>query len=195
MEIYTQTQGAAMEAAQGQHVVAVRLAQRTYAVPLQSVIQIIPMVAITPLPQAHPAVEGVINFRGDAVLILNMRRYLHLPEAAPGLYTPIMLLHIGQRMVGLIVDEVLDVTTIQPERVARLTDLLPEGLGRVPVLQGLTHTDAGALLLLDLEQLFAPGQAHALQTALTALDDAALSSAALEAYLPAPELEPAGSPR
>ncbi len=154
----------------GHNVVAVRLEQRTYALPLQSVVQIIPIAAITSLPQAHPAIEGILNFRGQAVLVINMRRYLHLPEARPNLYTPIVLVQIAERMVGLIVDEVLDVTAVQQERVARLADILPEGLGKLPILQGLTHTDSGAMLLLNLEHLFGPEQARLLSTALESLD-------------------------
>jgi len=117
-----------------------RLDRQTYALPITSIVQIIEMVTITPIPQiGNTAVEGVINVHGAAVPVVNLRRHFGLPEAALGLYTPIILAQIGEQTVGLIVDRVLDVLSLPAERVTRIVDILPEGLGQVPVLRGLAH--------------------------------------------------------
>ncbi len=135
-------------------IVSFRLAERTYALPLSAVVQIIPMVAFTPLPQAHDAVEGIMNYRGNAVLIVNLRRYLNLPEIPLKLHTPIILIRMESRLLGLIVDEVLDVTTAPALRVISLADIVPERLGSISALEGVLHTGQDAILLVNLPQLF-----------------------------------------
>jgi purine-binding chemotaxis protein CheW len=160
--------------------VAFRLHRQTYALPIEPVVQIVELVAITPIPQLSQVVEGVINVRGAIVPLVNMRRHLGLPEASLHLHTPIVLVRAGERVVGLIVDEVLDVLSLADERIARSADVLPQELGEVPLLQGLARTPDGMVLLLDLEHLFLPHQAQALDQAVAALSEAAESVEELE---------------
>ncbi|MBN2003890.1 MAG: purine-binding chemotaxis protein CheW [Anaerolineae bacterium] len=136
-------------------IVSFRLAERTYALPLSAVVQIIPMVAFTPLPQAHKAVEGIMNYRGNAALVVNLRRYLDLSEIPLKLHTPIILTRVESRLLGLIVDEVLDVITVPVSQAISLTDIVPEGLGSISALEGVLHNRQDAILLLDLARLFA----------------------------------------
>jgi purine-binding chemotaxis protein CheW len=151
------------------NLVAFRLGQQIYALPIKPIVQIIEMVAITPIPQVGDTVEGVINVHGVAVSVVNLRRHLGLPDVAFQLRTPIMLVQTGEQMIGLIVDEVLDVIGLSIDQVARLADILPEGLGEAPILQGLAHVQNDTVLLLDLEHLFLPHQARALAQAAATL--------------------------
>lgn len=167
----------------GHTVVTFQLEEKTYALPLASVLQIIPLVALTPLPQAHPAVAGVMNFRGRAVPVIHMRRYFGLAEAQPGLYTPIVLTQAGNRTVGLIVDTVVDVLDLSPTRMVSLVEIMPEGLGEIPMLEGLSHADNGTILLLDLSHLFtaAGAAATAHVSRMSDIGNGALSSAPVPA--------------
>jgi purine-binding chemotaxis protein CheW len=151
------------------NLVAFQLGQQTYALPIEPVVQIIEMVAITPVPQINEVVEGVINVRGTFVPVVNLRRHLDLPEVSLQLHTPIILVRAGERVVGLIVDRVIDVLSLPGERITRSADILPEELGEVPLLQGVAHFPDGMALLLDLEHLFLPDQAQALDQAIAAL--------------------------
>jgi purine-binding chemotaxis protein CheW len=154
------------------NLVTFRLERQTYALPIEPVVQIVEMVAITPIPHLSQVVEGVINVRGTVVPVVNLRRHLDLPEASPQLHTPIVLVQAGERVVGLIVDEVIDVLSLPGERITRSADILPQELGEVPVLQGVTQDPDGMVLLLDLEHLFLPYQAQALEQAVAALPGA-----------------------
>jgi chemotaxis signal transduction protein len=139
--------------------VAFRLGQQTYALPIAQVAQIVEMVAITPVPGATDAVEGVINYHGQTVPVVDMRRRLGLPRAPTRLDAHILLARIGKGMVALVVDEVLDV---RDAHVARADAVLPSGLGAAPFLRGVVHAQDGTLLVLDPERLFRPVQAKAL---------------------------------
>ncbi len=136
------------------NLVTFRLDRQTCALPIEPIVKIIEMVSITPIPQASKALEGVINVRGMSVPVINLRRYLGLPEAALQLHTPIILARVGETVVGLIVDEVIDLLTLPGDQIVHLADMMPGGLGEVPIWQGLVHTPGGIVLLLDLDHLF-----------------------------------------
>jgi len=153
------------------NLMAFRLDQQTYALPIEPIVQIIEMVTITPIPQVSNTVEGVINVRGAPVPVVNLRRHLGLLEASLQLHTPIVLVQLGEQMVGLIVDEVLDVLSLPGDQIAHPADILPEGLGEAPILQGLAHIPDDTVLLLDPDHLFLPDQAQALAQAVETLPE------------------------
>jgi purine-binding chemotaxis protein CheW len=164
------------------NLVTFRLDRQTYALPIEPIVQIIEMVTITPIPQVNHSVEGVINVRGASIPVVNLRRHLGLPEAKLheskppyGLHTPIILVQVGERTVGLIVDQVAEVLDVSASQITCPADLLPEGLSDAPLLQGLMQAPGGAVLLLDLAALFGPGQAKLAQV-LAALPAGAPSS-------------------
>lgn len=139
-----------------QDVVAFKLDRQTYALPIHPVVQIIEMVAITPIPQVDTALEGVINVHGEAVAVVKLRQHLGLPDTPLQLNTPIVLVEVGERTVGLIVDEVVGVLNLPDDRIIRLHDILPDTVGDAPTLQGLTYITENTLLMLDPNELFDP---------------------------------------
>jgi purine-binding chemotaxis protein CheW len=144
-----------------QILVRFRLAEQLYALPIDHVDQITEMVAIVPLPQVNHSVEGVINVRGTFVPAINLRRHLGLPGVALGLDIHIILVDVSGRKLGLIVDEVVDVFSLD-KPLAAPGDVLPDNLGELGLLHGLAHTEEGLMFVLDLEQLFHPAQVKAL---------------------------------
>lgn len=134
--------------------VTFRLERQLYALPIAPVVKITEMVAVTPLPQVHPAVRGIINWQGALAPVIDLRCYLGLPDVPPGADTHIILAQVGGRLAGLIVDTVLDVLQLSAQQIIRPADILPIGLTETSrVIEGLAHTPIGLVLLLDLEQL------------------------------------------
>ncbi len=142
-------------------VVAFRLAERVCALPIESVLQIIQMVTITPVSLAR-SLLGVINVRGATVPVVNLACLLGLPDADLRLDTPIILARICGRSVGLVVDEVIDVLRIPSAQLSYPVDVLPQSLEQMPMLAGLAQTAHGMVLILDPDRLFSPGRAAAL---------------------------------
>ncbi len=157
------------------HIVTFRLDRQIFAVPIDPVRQIIEMLTVTPVPQMKDNIEGVINFHGQVVPVAGLRSVLGMPKIPARLHTPIVLVTVCGRLTGLIVDEVLDVLTRQPEQVIRPRDILPEGLGDAPLLRGLIHSNEGMIILLDLDHLFVPQQARILAAAANVLNQNALA--------------------
>jgi len=151
------------------YLVIFELDGQTFGLSVATVVQIIEMVTITPVPQADCAVEGVINVRGTTVPVVNLRCHLGLPVVPLQLRTPIILVRLDRWTVGLIVDEVIDVLSLGHDQIVRAADVLPDELGEVPLLAGLIHITDRTVLWLDLEHLFLPDQKQALLRVLEAL--------------------------
>ena len=187
-----------VETVEQQSVMTFLLNDQRYALPIERIVQIMPMVTLTPLPQITKVVEGVINVRGMIVPIVNMRRHLGMTEIPLELHTPILLVKVNEWTIGLIVDEVLDVIDLSDDHIARPSDVLPEGVGDVRILRGLAYEKdtQGMVVLLEIENLFHPDQIEALVQAMEALPEAAATwkpaeVAAVAEPEPAKESKPA----
>ena len=152
-------------------VITFRLGQQLYALPIGPVAQIVEMVAITRIPQINYAVAGVINYHGVSVPVIDLGLHLGLPTVSPGLDTHIIVITVGERLVGLIVDQVLQVIDLLPVQISPVEAIMPEGLGQVPLLLGLAHTPEGTVLLLDPERLFSSQIVQSFAQAVEALHD------------------------
>ncbi len=147
-------------------VITFRLHRQVYALRVETIKKIIDMVKITPVPQLQGVIEGVINFHGTAIPVLHLAQYLSLPVQPPRLNTPILIMTIAERTIGLIVDEILDVIHLLAGELIPPGRFLPDGLSQVPSLLGLLHAPQGTILLLDLNCLFVPQQIRLVQSAI-----------------------------
>jgi len=135
-------------------VVAFRLDRRTFAMPLDVIVQILPMMTITPIPHLSRIVKGTINVRGKDILVISLRSHFGVPEEELQLYTPLLLLNLHDRMLALIVDSVLDVMTLPMEKVTSLQTILPDGIENNPMVLGISQHNNEAVLVLDPNHLF-----------------------------------------
>ncbi|WP_068306061.1 chemotaxis protein CheW [Pararhodobacter sp. CCB-MM2] len=101
-------------------VVTFGIGKAFFALPVDPVVEILEARETAPLPRAPRHLLGLIDRRGASVPVVDMRALLGQPERADGLDTRIIVIAFvaeGQpeRLVGLRVDQVLDVGTIQQD--------------------------------------------------------------------------------
>lgn len=135
-------------------VVAFKLNRRTFALPLEVIVQILPMMTITPIPHFSSIVKGTVNIRGEDVLVVSLRGHFNMEEAPLQLYTPLLLLKLKNRSLALIVDAVLDVMNLPLETMTDIKDMLPEGIEDLPMLQGVSRFNDDTILVLSPDNLF-----------------------------------------
>jgi purine-binding chemotaxis protein CheW len=138
----------------GRNLLAFRLNQQNFALSLEPITQIVPMVTITPLPQLDPSVLGVVNLRGKPVPVIDLALAFGYPKTVLKVYTPIIFVIVGSRVLGLVVDEVSGVINLGDTQVIRLKDILPGSVGDAPLLKGVAHLPQGLFPLIDLDQVF-----------------------------------------
>ena len=124
-----------------------RVAERVYGCDIDAVREIIPYRRATRLPGAPPYVQGLINLRGTIVTVLDIGMRLD-PTRAPVREGSIILATHGTRVVGVAVDEVMDVQAITEEPIATNGGDIPRGLVR-----GLGHLDDGVVVLVNIHAL------------------------------------------
>lgn len=81
-----------------------------YAVEIASVREIVAPLPITVLPHMPPAVVGVADHRGEVVPIIDLReRFGVPPRMEPDRRIKWILVRVGDRTVGLVVDSITEV--------------------------------------------------------------------------------------
>lgn len=85
------------------------LGGQDYALPIENVIEIAAMVEVTRVAGAAPGLLGVVNRHGAPIPMLDLR--MALEQSAPPIDVSMLFIvaSIHNRMVGLVVDEVLQV--------------------------------------------------------------------------------------
>src|SRR5919108_5417404 len=86
--------------------------EQQYALPLPVVQRVLPMVAVSPLPQAPPIALGIINLHGQIIPVLDVRRRLGFPARDYGLTAHLLVARTGRRTCALPVDEVWGVREV-----------------------------------------------------------------------------------
>jgi purine-binding chemotaxis protein CheW len=66
--------------------------------------------------------KGVVNLRGVIVPIIDMRMKFNLEQANYDDFTVVIVLNIGSRVVGMVVDAVSDVITLQPAQLRQVPE-------------------------------------------------------------------------
>ena len=110
------------------------------ALPVDAVVEIHPAVQLVPLLDAPEVVVGMVNRRGRALPVLDLRRRLGLPPRPLQAADRLVVLRLPDRDVAMVVDAAVDVVTVEAETidtaVARSTEavrtqgvaVLPDGL-------------------------------------------------------------------
>jgi len=96
-------------------------------------------------------IKGVINLRGVIVPIIDMRIKFNLAQVTYDTFTVVIVLNIGQQVVGMVVDGVSDVITLTPDQLRPV----PEFSSTIGTDHLLAIGSVGnrMLILLDIEKL------------------------------------------
>lgn len=98
--------------------VSFRLAGEEYGVEITKVREIILVGEITRMPQAPTYVKGVINLRSTVIPVIDLRVRFGLPEGELSSDTRIMVVNVGQRVLGIVVDAVSEVFRVSRDQIA-----------------------------------------------------------------------------
>jgi purine-binding chemotaxis protein CheW len=72
---------------------------------------------VTRIANTPAYIRGVINLRGHIVPIIDLRVRFALGDAKYDAFTVVIILNIGKRIVGVVVDSVSDVMTLRADQI------------------------------------------------------------------------------
>ena len=126
------------------------LGDEEYGVAILKVQEIRGYDGVTRLPDKPDYIKGVINLRGTIVPVIDMRLKFRLAAEYTAL-TVMIVLNVGERVVGMVVDSVSDVVRLGGEQIRAVPEL--GAAIDQQFLTGIGTLDERMLILLDIERL------------------------------------------
>lgn len=130
---------------------AFKLGNEEYGVDILKVQEIRGYENVTRIANAPDYVKGVVNLRGTIVPIVDMRIRFNLGNPTYDQFTVVIVLNIGNRIIGMVVDSVSDVTTLTPDQMRPAPAMGSTMSG--DYIMGIGTLDDRMLILVDIEKL------------------------------------------
>ncbi len=140
----------------GNEYLAFTLGKEEYGIDILKVQEIRGYEAVTRIANAPEFVKGVINLRGIIVPIVDMRIKFRLGEPTYDQFTVVIILNISGRIVGIVVDSVSDVITLNAGQIRPAPEM---GTAfNTDYLVGLGTLDERMLILIDIDKLMSSAE-------------------------------------
>lgn len=145
----------------------IRLQDETFALPAESVREILDLVPVAIVPNAPAFVGGLINVRGRVVPLADLRVMFDMQRPAPDQDTRIVVIEIeagGEpTIVGILADKVFEVTDIDA---ASIEEAPRVGMRwRQEFVRGIGKRNGNFLVIPDLNRIFETAGAASAPTA------------------------------
>jgi purine-binding chemotaxis protein CheW len=130
------------------------LGSEEYGIDILKVQEIRGYEAVTRIANAPAFIKGVVNLRGTIVPIVDMRIRFDL-HADYDQFTVVIILSVGGRIVGMVVDGVSDVMQLSADQVRPAPEF--SGAFDTQYITGLGTVGERMLILVDIEKLMSAG--------------------------------------
>ncbi len=134
----------------------VTLGKEFFALDVESVREILEITAVTRVPRTPEHMRGVINLRGNAVPVVDLRKKLGLDPTPDTVDTCIIIVEVEEdgesSILGAVVDSVREVSEIASENIED-----PPSMGSVvesEYILGMTRQDDRFIILFDIARVF-----------------------------------------
>jgi purine-binding chemotaxis protein CheW len=136
------------------------LGQEEYGVDILKVQEIRGFEKVTPIPSAPAYLKGVMNLRGTIAPVIDLRMKFGMADPRYDSFTVVIILRIGSRVIGIVVDAVSDVVRLAASDVKAAPQL--GALVDSSFLAGLGIQGERMILLLDIEKFLSSGEMNLL---------------------------------
>ena len=140
----------------GSEYLAFTLGSEEYGIDILKVQEIRGYETVTRIANAPEFIKGVINLRGIIIPVVDMRIKFNLGTPTYDQFTVVIILNIGGRIMGMVVDSVSDVTTLMPDQIKPAPEM---GTAfNSDYLTGLGTVDERMLILIDIDKLMSSSE-------------------------------------
>lgn len=129
--------------------IVVKIGSEQYGIDIKYVDNIVRMQKITRVPKVQHYFKGVINLRGEIIPVMSLRLKMNQPDDEFTNATRIIILKMeAQAAIGVIVDEVKEVVTLEEDEIEKVFyDAKDDKAGFI---NGIGKHDGELISLLDL---------------------------------------------
>jgi purine-binding chemotaxis protein CheW len=141
-------------------VVGFRIGRETFGLPIAMVREIVRVPEITSVPNAPDYIEGVINLRGRIIPVVDLRKRFGDKFPEPNKKNRIVVVEIGRRSIGLIVNSASEVLRIPPGDIEQPDKVFQES--ETSYITGVGKLKGRLVILLDLNRILQNVELHGL---------------------------------
>ena len=138
---------------------AVRIGGILHAIPIQSVEEVLPALPIEIVPQCPSYLRGVVFVRGQLIPVLDAAERLGIRNHVRVSEPPIVCLRVETHLVGLEVDEAVDLIDV-PRTLLAIEDVNIHG----GFLSGFVEQEGQLIRILNVERMIAQQEADELKS-------------------------------
>ena len=132
--------------------IVIKIDDEQYGINIKFIDNIVRMQQITRVPKVDDYLKGVINIRGEIVPVMSVRMKMGLAEDVITNKSRIIILKTGEGdLVGIIVDQVNQVLTLDSNNVEKVRYDDKKGKTNASFVNGVGHYDGGLVSILDLD--------------------------------------------
>lgn len=146
-------------AAARRELISFRIGHQEFCVDIMSVREIRGWTPATPLPRTPAFMKGVINLRGAVLPIIDLGARLGLSTSEPTARHVIMVVSVGDRTVGLLVDAVSDIIDLTDDLVQPTPDVASDQVKSF--VMGIFAVDGRMISVIELDRLLPEPEAEA----------------------------------
>ena len=140
--------------------VSFKLADETYGIEITKIREIILVGEITQVPETPPYVKGLINLRSTVIPVIDLRARFLLAESELTPESRIMVLNVGSRTIGIVVDSVNEVLRVTQQQISPAPPTVTSSGNEY--MTGLVRLKEDLLILLDVDRLFGEDESESL---------------------------------
>jgi len=145
--------------------VSFKLSDETYGIEITKIREIILVGQITRVPETPHYIKGLINLRSSVIPVIDLRARFSLSENELTQDSRIMVLNVGRRTIGIVVDSVNEVLRVSQEQISPAPPTVAS-LGN-QYMTGLVRLEEQLLILLDVDRLFSDKATAAMDEAVS----------------------------
>lgn len=138
-----------------------KLGNEEYGIDILNVQEIRGYDPVTSMANSPDYLKGVVNLRGTIVPIIDLRIKLQLGTPTYDDLTVVIILNVGNKVIGMVVDGVSDVTTFSPDQIKPVPEL--GTLFSSDYIRGMGAVDERMVILLDIDLFINAEQIAALE--------------------------------
>lgn len=131
--------------------IVIQLGNEQYGIDIKYISNIVRMQKITRVPKVASYINGVINLRGEVIPTISIRMKMGLEEDEITKKTRIIILKLEQHeSIGILVDEVKEVVTLDDEHIERVSYDKDD---KAKFLRGVGKVDGKLISLLEINSV------------------------------------------
>ena len=142
---------------------AFSLGGEEYVVDILKVQEIRTYEGVTRIANMPPYIKGVMNLRGTVVPVVDLRIRFNVGKAEYDATTIVIVMNIGRRTIGVVVDGVSDVVVLKSADLRPAPEIA--GVLRAEYLQGVAILDNRMLIVVDIDGLMSSRDMGLLESA------------------------------